>query len=198
MGHILPHWNWPERVGQVTPVHVYTSGDEAELFLNGRSLGRRKREQYQYRLRWDDVKYEPGELKVVAYKNGKWWAEDLVKTTGKANRLKLNADRARIKSDGSDLAFITLTVTDQNGMLVPRAKNRIRFELIGPGEIMAVDNGDATNLESFQSKERNAFNGMCLVVVRSRLNAVGPVRLPHQSPSLNCTELSITTAYTRK
>jgi len=89
MAHILPHWNWPERVGQVTPVHVYTSGDEAELFLNGRSLGRKKRGQFEYRLRWDDVKYEPGELKVVAYKNGKLWAEDSVRTTSAASRLML-------------------------------------------------------------------------------------------------------------
>ena len=87
MAHILPHWNWPERVGQVTPVHVYTSGDEAELFLNGKSLGRKKREQNQYRLRWDDVKYEPGELRVVAYKNGKKWAEDVMKTTGAAAKV---------------------------------------------------------------------------------------------------------------
>ncbi len=192
--HILPHWNWPERVGQVTPVHVYTSGDEAELFLNGRSLGRKKREQYQYRLRWDDVKYEPGVSKVVAYKNGRRWAKDLVRTSSEASGLKMNADRARIKSDGSDLAFITVTVTDQNGMLVPRAKNRIRFELTGPGEIIAVDNGDPTNLESFQSKERNAFNGMCLVIVRSRLNEVGPIRLTAQSPGLKSTEISVTTA----
>jgi beta-galactosidase len=193
MAHILPHWNWPERVGQVTPVHVYTSGDEAELFLNGRSLGRKKREQYQYRLRWDDVKYEPGVLKVVAYKNGRRWAEDLVKTSGDANGLKMYADRALIKGDGSDLVFITVTVTDQNGTLVPRAKNRIRFELTGPGEIIAVDNGDATNLESFQSKERNAFNGMCLVIVRSRRNQVGSIRLTAQSPGLKGMEISITT-----
>ena len=198
MAHILPHWSWPERVGQVTPVHVYTSGDEAELFLNGRSLGRKKREQYQFRLRWDDVKYEPGVLEVVTYKNGRRWAEDLVKTSGDANGVKMNADRARIKSDGSDLAFITVTVTDQNGMLVPRAKNRIRFELTGPGEIIAVDNGDPTNLESFQSKERNAFNGMCLVIVRSRVNEVGPIRLTAQSPGLKGTEISITTAPIRK
>ncbi len=82
MAHILPHWNWAERVGQITPVHVYTSGDEAELFLNGKSLGRKKKGEFEYRLRWDDVVYEPGELKVIAYKNGKIWAEDSVKTTG--------------------------------------------------------------------------------------------------------------------
>ena len=76
MAHILPHWTWPDRVGQVTPVHVFTSGDEAELFLNGKSLGRKKKQDFDYRLRWDDVVYEPGELKVVAYKGGKSWATD--------------------------------------------------------------------------------------------------------------------------
>src|SRR5205085_999185 len=106
MAHILPHWNWPERVGQITPVHVYTSGDEAELFLNGRSLGRKKKAALEYRLRWDDVKYEPGELRVVAYKNGKRWAEDVMKTTGPASRLLMKADHANIKADGQDLSFI--------------------------------------------------------------------------------------------
>ena len=87
MAHILPHWNWPERKGLVTPVHVYTSGDEAELFLNGKSLGKKKKGQYEYRLRWDDVVYQPGELKVIAYKNGVKWAEDMMRTTGKASQL---------------------------------------------------------------------------------------------------------------
>src|SRR5260370_34018346 len=105
MVHILPHWNWTERVGQTTQVHVYTSGDEAELFLNGRSLGRKKRAAYEYRLRWDDVKYEPGELKVIAYRHGRHWADDIVKTTGPAAELTLRADRQRIKADGQDLAF---------------------------------------------------------------------------------------------
>jgi len=104
MAHILPHWNWPERVEQVTPVHVYTSGDEAELYLNGRSLGRKKRGQFEYRLRWDDVKYEPGELRVVAYRNGKEWAKDVVKTTGAASKLMLDPDRKTIRGDGADLS----------------------------------------------------------------------------------------------
>src|SRR5207302_1119935 len=109
MAHILPHWNWPERAGQITPVHVYTSGDEAELFLNGRSLGRKQKGTYEYRLRWDNVKYEPGELKVVAYKNGKHWAEDVMKTTGPASRLMMKADHATIKAHGQDLSFVTVT-----------------------------------------------------------------------------------------
>jgi len=110
-------------------VHVYTSGDEAELFLNGRSLGRKKREAFKYRLRWDHVVYEPGELRVVAYKNGKKWAEDIVRTTGKAERLALQADRKDIKADGLDLSYVTVLVEDANGLMVPRSHNSIHFEI---------------------------------------------------------------------
>ncbi len=166
MAHILPHWNWPERIGQVTPVHVYTSGDEAELFLNGKSLGRKKRGEFEYRFRWDDVVYEPGELKVVAYKNGKKWAEDVVRTTGGASAISMEADRAWISADGRDLAFITVRINDKDGLMVPRSKNSIKFEISGPGEIFATDNGDATDLVSFQSTTRKAYNGMALVIVR--------------------------------
>ena len=189
MAHILPHWNWPERAGQITPVHVYTSGDEAELFLNGRSLGKKKRAQYDYRLRWDDVKYEPGELRVVAYKNGKRWAEDVMKTTGAAAKLLMKADHETIKADGQDLSFITVTVADKDGWLVPRSKNRVRFEISGPGEIVAIDNGDATSLESFQSKERNAYNGLLLVIVRAK--AGGAIRVTAQADGLSATQIVI-------
>lgn len=167
MAHILPHWNWPERVGQVTPVHVYSSGDEAELFLNGKSLGRKKRGEFQYRFRWDDVVYEPGELRVVAYKNGKKWAESSMKTTGAASGLGLSTDRGTIKADGRDLAFVTVKITDARGLMVPRSKNLLKFEVTG-GEIVATDNGDATDLRSFQSTTRNAFNGLALVIVRTK------------------------------
>jgi beta-galactosidase len=191
MAHILPHWNWPDRVGQVTPVHVYTSGDEAELFLNGKSLGRKKREQNQYRLRWDDVKYEPGELRVIAYKGGQKWAEDVMKTAGAPARLSMTADRASIRADGHDLSFVTVRIADKGGLLVPRSKNRIRFEISGPGEIVAVDNGDATSHESFQMKERNAYNGLCLVIVRTKAGKPGPIKLRAQSDSLTSSEVRI-------
>ncbi|MET0646635.1 MAG: beta-galactosidase GalB, partial [Pyrinomonadaceae bacterium] len=191
MAHVLPHWNWPGREGQLTPVHVYTSGDEAELFLNGRSLGRKRRGKFEYRLRWDEVKYEPGELRVVAYKNGGRWAENLVRTTGPAARLTLKADRANIKADGSDLSFVTVSVVDRAGLTVPRAKNRIRFEVFGPGEIIAVDNGDATSHESFQSKERAAYNGLCLVVVRSKAGAAGNIKLRAYSEGLKSADVTI-------
>jgi beta-galactosidase len=197
MAHILPHWNWPERSGQVTPVHVYTSGDEAELFLNGRSLGRKKRAQFEYRLRWDDVIYEPGELKVIAYKNGKRWAEEVMKTTGPAVKLALQANRSNINADGRDLSFVTVTIADNNGLLVPRSKNRIRFSLSGPGEIVAVDNGDATNLESFQAHERNAFNGLCLVILRAKAGQAGQIKLKAQADGLAGGEITITTRSVR-
>ena len=193
MAHILPHWNWPDRVGQVTPVHVYTSGDSAELFLNGKSLGLKKKGQYEYRLRWDDVVYQPGELKVVAYKNGKKWATDTVKTTGPAAKLLLAADRAKIAADGQDLSFVTVTVADRDGLLVPRSKNHIHFEIAGPGEIVATDNGDATSFESFQAPERNAFNGLALVIVRGKPGETGKLHLKAVADGLTAGEVTITT-----
>jgi len=168
MAHILPHWNWPERKGQVTPVHVYTSGDAAELFLNGKSLGMKKKGQYEYRLRWDEVVYQPGELKVVAYRNGQKWAEDIVKTTGRASQLDITADREAIAPDGYDLVFVSVRITDDNGLTVPRSNNPISFSVEGPASVVATDNGDATSHVAFQSQSRNAYNGMCLVIVKAR------------------------------
>jgi len=190
MAHILPHWNWPERVGEITPVHVYTSGDEAELFLNGKSLGRQKKEKFQYRLHWDEVKYEPGELKVVAYKNGKEWAREVVKTTGPAAKLKLAADHFNIRADGADLSYVTVTIADKAGLMVPRSKNHVLFQISGPGEIAAVDNGDATSLVPFQTKERDAYNGLCLVIIRSTKGA-GQIVLEASSPGLESARVKI-------
>jgi beta-galactosidase len=177
MAHILPHWTWPERVGQITPVHVLTSGDEGELFLNGRSLGRKTKGPYEYRLRWDDVVYAPGTLKVVTYKNGKKWATALMKTAEKAGHLRLEPDRNKIVANGRDLSFVTVTVTDPSGWPVPRASDRIRFQIEGPGEIMATDNGDPTSFESFQSHERNTFNGLCLVIIRGKPGQPGKIHI---------------------
>ncbi|MCG8579564.1 MAG: DUF4982 domain-containing protein [Bacteroidales bacterium] len=189
MVHILPHWNWPERIGEITPVFVYTSGDEAELFLNGQSLGRKKKGQYEYRLRWNEVKYQPGELKVVAYKNGKVWAKDVVKTTNTAAKLALEVDRSVIKSDGEDLAFITVKVCDKHGQLVPRTHNSVKYTIDGPGEIIAIGNGDPTSHESFQAKERKVFNGLALVVVRSHKGEAGEVKISAVAEGLQGAEL---------
>ncbi len=184
MVHILPHWNWPERVGEITPVHVFTSGDEAELFINGISHGRKKKSQYEYRLRWDDVKYEPGEVKAVAYKNGKKWTENVLKTTGQPARLEASADRSEIRADGKDLSFITVRVTDKNGLTVPRADNPISFEIKGCGEIVATDNGDPTNFVPFCSHEREAFSGLVLAIIRSNPYEAGQITITAKSPGL--------------
>jgi beta-galactosidase len=189
MVHILPHWNWDERKGEVTPVHIFTSGDEAELFLNGISLGKKKKEQYAYRLRWDEVLYEPGELKAVAYKKGKIWAEKVVKTTGEAMKLTANADRASIKADGKDISFITVQVSDKEGLLVPRSNNLIQFSIEGPGEIIATDNGDPTDMVSFPSHSRNAFNGLALVIVRAKAGEKGVIKLRAQAEGLTADEV---------
>lgn len=189
MAHILPHWNWQERVGKATPVHVFTSGDEAELFLNGKSLGKKKKQQYEYRLRWDDVTYAPGELKVIAYKNGAKWAEDVVKTSGEATNIKAKADRHEINSDGTDLSFITVRVTDEEGNTVPRSCNLLEFSIEGAGEIVATDNGDPTDLESFSSTSKKAFNGMCLVIVKSIKGESGSIKLRIESEALRSTEV---------
>ncbi len=168
MAHILPHWNWPDRVGKVTPVHVYTSGDEAELFLNGKSLGRKKKAPYEYRLRWDDVRYEPGKLEVVAYKNGREWARDVMQTTGPAARIEILPEDTTLTADGADLAYLRVRVVDRDSLRVPTADNLIRFTVKGPGLLAAVGNGDATEHDSFHADRYRAFNGQCLLIVRAK------------------------------
>ena len=191
MAHLLPHWNWPERVGQVTPVHLYTSGDEAELFLNGKSLGRKKRGPRDYRLRWDDVVYQPGTLRAVVYKKGKRWAEDTVATAGQPAKLLASADRAQLHADGQDLSFVTVTIADKDGRPVPRTHDRIAFKVSGPGEIVATDNGDATSLESFQSKERNAYNGKALAIVRTRAGERGKVTVTASAEGMEGAQVTL-------
>ena len=177
MAHILPHWNWPERVGQVTPVHVYTSGDEGELFLNGRSLGRKKRGVGEYRLRWDDVVYAPGTLRVVTYMKGQPWATDEMKTTGPAARVTLSAERQEMRADGTDLVFVTAAIQDASGLLVPRSHDRVTLTVTGPGRLVATDNGDPTSFEPFTSPSREAFNGLALAIVRADRGAAATIHV---------------------
>ncbi len=191
LAHILPHWNWPERIGQVTPVHVYTSGDEAELFLNGVSQGRRRKGEFEYRLRWDDVVYQPGELRVVAYKNGAQWATQTMKTTGAASQIAMSADRTIIANDGEDLSFVTVKIDDAQSLMVPRSGNALQFTIEGAGKIVATDNGDATDLTSFQSHSRRAFNGLALVIVRAKKGASGPITVRASADGLQSGAITI-------
>lgn len=191
MVHILPHWNFPDRTGLVTPVFVYTSGDEAELFLNGKSLGKKKKKAYEYRLRWDSVVYQPGELKAIAYKQGRKWAETQVKTTGKAVRLKLTPDKTSIKADGEDLLFVRVAFLDEEGNEVPTAENRVECQLRGAGRIVATDNGDPTCLIPFSCPVRPAFNGLFLAIIKADRDGKGSLHLVVKAEGVKHGELDI-------
>ena len=194
MAHLLPHWSWPGRDGQVTPVHLYTSGDEAELFLNGKSLGRKKRAPLTYRLVWDDVLYAPGELKAIAYKNGKHWAEATQRTPSSAVALKLDADRKAL-TGGHDLSFITVKIVDAKGEQVPSADHLIHFTLTGSAATLAaVGNGDATNPRSFQTDEYPAFHGLALAIIRAKHDTKGEVILRAEAAGLKTAEVRIRVA----
>ena len=175
--HILPHWNWEGREGEKTPVFVYTNYESAELFVNGKSQGIQKKikngnPQERYRLLWNDVIYEPGILKVVAFdKNGKAIAEKEMKTAGKPHKIVLETDRKTIKSNGEDLSFVTVSVVDKNGIPCPTATNQLQFEVTGKGTFRAACNGDATSLELFHLPTMKLFSGKLVVLVKSTKEA---------------------------
>ncbi len=174
---ILPHWNWEGREGEKTPVFVYTNYESAELFVNGKSQGIQKKikngnPQERYRLQWNDVIYEPGSLKVVAFdKNGKAIAEKEVKTAGKPHKIILETDRKTIKSNGEDLSFVTVSVVDKYGIPCPTATNQLQFEVTGKGTFRAACNGDATSLELFHMPTMKLFSGKLVVLVKSTKEA---------------------------
>ncbi len=170
--HILPHWNWKGREGQVTPVFVYTSYPKAELFINGKSQGIREKNDStvmnRYRLMWNETKYTPGELKVVAYgANGKPVEEKVVKTAGAPHHLVLTANRTTLAADGEDLVYITARVADKDGNIVPTDTRLVNFKVVGAGEFVATANGDPTCLLPFHKPEMNLFSGALTVIARS-------------------------------
>ena len=179
--HLLPHWTWPERKGEVTPVYCYTDGIEAELFVNGKSQGRIRKNPAErldrYRLRWNNVRYEAGEIRVVAYDaQGNKIGEDSRRTAGKPTAIVAQADRKSYRADGEDLVFVTIGVADSKGVAVPTCNNELTFEVTGAGSFEAVCNGDATSLESFKQPRMKLFNGELVVVLRTGRQA-GNIRL---------------------
>ncbi|MBN8460601.1 MAG: DUF4982 domain-containing protein [Verrucomicrobia bacterium] len=172
--HVLPHWNWEGLEGEGTPVYVYTSHGSAELFLNGKSLGVRskvkdKTPQHRYRLMWDDVPYQPGELRVVALDaGGKPVAEKSIRTAGVPRRIVLEADRSTLAADGEDLAFVTVSVVDGDGVPCPTASHRLNFEVTGSGTYRAACNGDASSLAVFHEATMKLFSGKLVVLVQSK------------------------------
>lgn len=185
--HILPHWNWQGHEGETVPIFVYTNYPSAELFINGKSQGKRAKDlsvtidnsndstsmadfkrQKRYRLMWMDTKYEPGTVKVVAYdKDGKAVAEEEMHTAGKPHHIELIPDRAQIKADGKDLSFVTVRIVDKEGNLCPLADNLISFKVKGAGTYRAGANGNPASLESFQVPKMKAFSGMMTAIVSS-------------------------------
>ncbi len=194
--HILPHWNWEGREGEITPVFVYTSYNSAELFVNGKSQGiqtktKDKTKQHRYRLMWMDVKYEPGTVKVVAFDdNGNPVAEKEICTAGKPHHLKLSADRDVVTADGKDLSYITVSVVDKDGNLCPDADNQLIFDVSGAGKFKVVCNGDATSLEMFHLPAMKAFSGKLVVTVRS-LDKAGEIKLKVTGKGLKPETISI-------
>ena len=179
--HLLPHWTWPDRKGKVTPVYCYTDCPSVELFVNGVSQGRVFKDKNsrldRYRLRWNNVVYQPGEIKVVAYDaNSQVVGEQVVRTAGKPERLVLETDRKTIAADGNDLAFVTVSLRDANGTLIPDADNQLTFEVSGAGAFKAACNGDATSLEPFTQPTMHLFHGQLVVVLQSA-NYMGDIRL---------------------
>ncbi|MGD0498317.1 MAG: beta-galactosidase GalB [Bryobacteraceae bacterium] len=208
--HILPHWNWAGKEGQTIPIMVYTNADEVELFVNGKSMGRKKlgvdtvvlpvgrnvnqQQQFtsKYRLEWE-APYAPGSLRAVAYQGGKQVAVDEVRTAGPPARLRLTPDRAKITADGKDLSFITVGVEDKDGNLCPLADNLVHFQVTGAGRREAVDNGNAATVEPFQADERKAFNGLALLIVRSQTDHPGRIHVTATSEGLPAATAEITT-----
>lgn len=212
MVHILPHWNWEDTGHDSIPVFCYTNCDEAELFLNGQSLGKKvmgkdkttipavfnwwKKPETTwdspYRLSWN-VKYEPGELKVVAWKDGKVAAEKTIVTAGEPEQVNLVPDRKVIQADGYDLSFVTVRIEDKEGNICPLADNLVKFKVKGPATIAAVGNGNAATTEPFQADYRKAFNGLCMLIIKSEAGKTGKVRITAESDRLKSGQVQVIT-----
>jgi len=192
MVHLLPHWNWAGREGEITPVYVYTNCASAELFVNGRSLGKKFKQKGVYRLKWEDVIYKPGSIEAVAYDNaGKTLCRKEIKTAGDPTGIVLTGDRAAIDADGRDLSFVTVKIVDEDGNFCPTADNMVNFKIDGPATIAAVGNGNPISYESFRADHRKAFNGLCLLVVRSE-RTPGNIEITASSTGLKSAYLTIT------
>ena len=185
--HIFPHWNWKD--GQLIDVWAYTNCDEVELFMNGVSQGVKKKGPDDLHLMWR-LTYKPGSIKAIGRTNGKDILTEEIKTAGDPYQIRLTADRSTIDADGNDLSFVTVDILDRDGNMAPKADNLVNFELSGEATIAGVDNGSQTSHEPFQASYRKAFNGKCLVVVRSGLKP-GEIVLKAASEGLQNTEITL-------
>ncbi len=185
--HVFPHWNW--RQGETVDVWAYFNTDEVELFLNGKSLGAKRKTGDDLHVMWR-LSFEPGSLTAVARTGGKIVLTKEVRTAGKPAKIILTPDRKVIKADGSDLSFVTVKVVDANGDLVPGADNLIKFQVDGAGFIAGVDNGSQISHEPFKADYRKAFHGKCLAILQSNGRS-GKIRLKATSDGLAIAEVMI-------
>ena len=186
--HIFPHWNWPGKEKDTIKVHCYTSCDEVELFLNGKSQGKKKAEPYK-KLIWSVV-YKPGKLEAKGYKGGKLITKDIVETTAAPTELTLSSDVNTLKADGCDVSVIRVAIKDDKGRVVPTANNLVKFSIEGPGRIIGTGNGNPTSYEPDKASQRMAFNGYCLILVQSYKKA-GEIKLKASSETLKGSEVVI-------
>ena len=211
--HILPHWTWPDRKGKVTPIFVYTSYPSAELFINGKSQGKRTKElgvtlegsdsraaqqsferQKRYRLMWMDTKYEPGTVKVVAYdEQGNVAETKEIRTAGKPHHIELKADRTHLTADGKDLAYINVRIVDKNGNLCPDETREVRFRVTGAGSYRAAANGNPISLESFQLNKMKLFSGQLTAIVQTAEEA-GAILFEAQADGVKSALLQLNSA----
>jgi beta-galactosidase len=186
--HIFPHWNWTP--GQTIDVWAYYNhADEVELFLNGKSLGVKKKQGDDLHVMWRVV-YEPGTIRAISRKDGRTVLEQEIRTAGKPAAVLLSVDRDKIMADGSDLSFVKATIVDSAGNPVPDADNLIRFNAAGAGRVIATDNGCETSMESFQATHHKAFNGLCLAVLQSKEKA-GKITLTATAEGLTPATISV-------
>ncbi len=185
--HVFPHWNWPGKEGLEIPVWVHSNADEVELFLNGKSLGKKKMERNSH-LEWN-VPYVPGKLEAKGLSKGKE-ISDAVETTGVPTSLALAPDRTALAADGSDLAWVAVSVVDEKGRIVPTAGNLVRFTVKGPGRILGVGNGDSSSHEPDKDNQRSAFHGLCMVLVQTT-GEPGEIVLTAQSDGLKPASITL-------
>ena len=190
--HLLPHWNWPERLGEAIPVWCHSNCDEVELFLNGESLGRKAMPRNGH-LEWEVV-YAPGALSATGYIDGEEAATAVVETTGAAEHLQLTPDREAIGADGEDVCVVTASVHDAEGRLVPTANDLIAFAVSDNASVLGVGNGDPSGHEPDKAEERHAFNGLCQVLVQSKRGAAGAIELTATAPGLKPAKVTIASA----
>lgn len=199
--HLFPHWNWEGMEGQVVPVHAYTNYPSVELFVNGKSYGKQALgnrsggdlgEIERYRLMWNNVVYEPGEVRAVAYDmDGHVVCEKSICTAGAAHHIVLSADRTVMEADGDDLVYITAAVVDKNGVVCPHAENRLTFAVSGEGELLTTDNGDPRETESFARPDKKCLAGLCVACVRSIRGRIGKLKLTAETDELTGAEIEI-------